>query len=575
MRRIRDGTPLKPNFPQGDVVTKAIPSPTDGWDALTPLALMDPKRAPILTNWVPRPGWVELRSGYNIWSTTGATYLTGSPVETILVYRATGSEQMFAAAGGSIFDVTTQFTSTSKVSGLQNNRWQYVNFTPALGTTVIQLVNGVDSLQMYNGTTWSVPSITGLPGGVGTSSIVNIASQKRRLWYVLKNSTIAAFMPTDTITGAIAGSLDLGSLWNKGGVLVAIANWTIDGGSGPNDYAAFISSKGQISIYQGTDPTSSTSWAIVGTFDVSPPIGSRCATRLGSDVALITLQGVIPMSTALPFDPSADRSTALTSRIQNAMAQVANQYNANFGWQLISFPIETLLILNIPQAENSTQFQFVMNTLTGAWCEFSGWNANCFEIYNNLLFWGDNLGNVNQGYMGSSDLFSTINADMQCAFNYFDDPGRTKRMTLVQPLLTATGNITPTIGVDADFSASTVSAPVTSSSSSSSAWDNAVWDVNLWPVGSTSVINWLSVDALGHALAVRMKINFSNGASTTNGVFDLGVFDAATFDTGLTTQDPLLQVNAFNSVLEFGGFVSLVLCCYPVIRMLLDLPQLY
>src|SRR6266481_2622886 len=152
----------KQPFPQPDVVTKPIPAPTDGWDALSPLALMDPKRAPILTNWVPRPGWVELRAGYNVWTSTGASYLTGQPVETIIVYRALGSEKMFAAAGGHIYDVSSQGVSTSVLSGLTSNRWQWVNFTPALGTTVIQLVNGVDQLKMFDGTVWTTPAITGL-----------------------------------------------------------------------------------------------------------------------------------------------------------------------------------------------------------------------------------------------------------------------------------------------------------------------------------------------------------------------------------------------------------------------------
>src|ERR1700719_5226788 len=135
MRQLQDDS--KQPFPRSDVITKIIPAPTDGFDALSPLASMDQKRAPILQNWVPRPGWVELRAGYLIWATTGATYLTGQPVETLIIYRALGSEQMFAAAGGKIFNVTTQFTQpTPVVSGLSGNRWQWVNFTPALGTTV-------------------------------------------------------------------------------------------------------------------------------------------------------------------------------------------------------------------------------------------------------------------------------------------------------------------------------------------------------------------------------------------------------------------------------------------------------
>src|SRR6185369_3492555 len=117
-------------------------------------------------------------------------------------------EQMFAAAGNTIYDISNTAVSPVAITGLNSARWQYTNFTPSLGTTVIQLCNGVDTLRQYNGTTWSVPAITGLPGGLTTSAIINIHAQKRRLWYVLSNgggggSTVAAFMPTDAITGAI------------------------------------------------------------------------------------------------------------------------------------------------------------------------------------------------------------------------------------------------------------------------------------------------------------------------------------------------------------------------------------
>ena len=39
-------TVAKVSFLSPDVETKIIPSPTDGWDAISPLAEMDPKRAP-------------------------------------------------------------------------------------------------------------------------------------------------------------------------------------------------------------------------------------------------------------------------------------------------------------------------------------------------------------------------------------------------------------------------------------------------------------------------------------------------------------------------------------------------
>ncbi len=541
-------TVQKVQFLAPDTITKVIPSPTDGWDAISPLAEMDPKRAPILINWVPRPGYVELRAGYIPFASIGVI----SAIESLMVYRSPTKELLFAAGNDHIYD-TSNGTATSVVSGLSNNRWQYVNFTPGNGTTVIQCVNGQDQLRMYNGTAWTTPSITGLPGGT-TANIININSQKRRLWYIMNNSTVAAFMPTDAIQGPIDGTLDLGSLWVKGGYLVTMSAWTIDGGSGPQDYALFISSRGEVAIYSGTDPTNSNAWFLLGTFQIAPPIGRRCAYRLGSDVAIITQQGVIPISQALPFDPSADRSVAITSRIQNAMSMASQQSKNLFGWQFLTFPNQQLAILNVPIAENSSQQQYVMNTLTGAWCQFIGWNANCFEIFEDNLYFGDNSGFVNQGYVGSTDLFAPITADMQCAFNWLDDPGKVKRMTMVQPLLNLSANLNPFISVDTDFRTSTAVAPITVFGNTV-VWDLAVWDVDVWPPVSVTYTNWLSVDAIGHNFAIRMRVNLLTASATDFGVFDLGVFDAAEFDAAIAATFPVIQVNAFNAIAEMGGAI--------------------
>src|SRR5580765_206980 len=124
----------KSPYPAPDVVTKVVPAPTEGWDAISPLASMDPKRAPILTNWVPRPGFVELPSGYTNWNRIHPN----QPVESLLVWRSPSSTKMFAAMGGGIFDVSVRDTYTQDVSGLASARWQYVNFAPANSTNVIQ-----------------------------------------------------------------------------------------------------------------------------------------------------------------------------------------------------------------------------------------------------------------------------------------------------------------------------------------------------------------------------------------------------------------------------------------------------
>lgn len=538
-----------------DVAIKIIPAPIGGWDAISPLAAMEPKYAASIINWVPRTGWLELRGGYNAW----AQAITASPVNSLMVYRPnTGTQQLFAASGSEIWDASIYGTPTLEVSGLSGDKFQYVNFTPALGANYLMCVNGVNTgIRTYNGSAWAVQN----PTGTTINTYANINIFKRRVWLIEPNSTIAYFLGTDAITGA-ATAQDFGPFMSKGGYLLAMGTWTVDGGNGPDDMAVFVTSQGQVIIYKGTDPSNANAWALVGVFDLPTPIGRRCLRRIGSDLMLITIQGVIPLSQALPFDPAATRSVALTNRIQNAMMLAAQSYVNNFGWELVSFPQQGLILLNIPQSEGATQVQYVMNALTGAWTTFNGWNANCFETFNDSLYFGDNDGNVNLAYAGGLDLVSPIRADVKCAFNYLDEPGRLKNAGMIRPFLVADGTLTPTIQIDVDFADSSPSAPVTVLTPTGALWDSSLWDAATWSVGAAPVINWLSSTALGTALAVRMVVNLAGGGSATavaqDSVFDVGVFDSMVFDgngaivrsgTGI----PVLQVNVFELSVEFGG----------------------
>lgn len=341
-------------------------------------------------------------------------------------------------------------------------------------------------------------------------------------------------MPTDAITGAIAGYQDLGALWDKGGYLVDIGSWTIDGGNGPEDYTVFISSEGQLAVFTGVDPTTS-GWALKGTFNVAPPVGKRCLRAFGSDLLIITHQGVLPISQVLPFDPSADRSAAITQRIQNAMITAANRYGDNFGWELISYPNESLLFMNVPITNGGgMQEQYVMNTLTGAWFKITGWEANTFTIFNDNLFFGDIDGNVNWAWQGGSDNGNEIRADLQCAFNWYDTPGRLKRVTFVQPLMTNEGStLLPAFGIDIDFASTSTITQITQTGSAQTLWDVAEWDESLWG-GEVVLAPWLSVNAMGKALAMRVKMIYS--VDTTNA-------------------PPTLKINAFNTIVEMGGMI--------------------
>lgn len=509
----------------GRVVSRgaSIPAPTGGWDAISPLANMPPDRAILFDNWVARTGYVELRAGHIELADTG----TGQPVETIMAYHAANSlsDKLFAASAADFYEVSTGTPAAAGLA-LSNARWQYVNFTTT-GGHFLWACNGADAARAFNGAAWVLPALT----GITSSDIINVAIHKNRLWFTQKNSTKAAYLPVDSFQGA-ATQFELGGLFSLGGFLMAIATWSVDNGNGSDDNIVFISSKGQVAVYSG-DP--SATFTLIGVFAIGAPIGRRCLTKVGADVAVISIDGVLPISQALVIERSASIKVSLTANIQTVMAQSARDWKDNFGWQLTSYPRGTLAILNVPAAEGASQQQYVMNTVTGAWCRFLGMEANCWEVYQDRLFFGGNDGSVFEADRGGSDNGQAINVDFKQAFNYFKTRGNQKRWTMIRPLLTTDGQVTPGIGLNVDFRDDAEVVSPASSLSPSAMWDVAIWDVDVWPLLERSVTDWTSISGIGYCASIRMK--------------------ASILSTGGDNLTPVLRVNGFDTTFESGAYI--------------------
>lgn len=535
--------------PQRQRVSRGVslPAPVEGWDTSSPLAEMSPKRAIKLDNWFPQAEYVEVRRGHKLHRPTAVD----DPVETLVVYNGSISSKLFAFAGGDIYDVSASDTHAQTaevgISGLANSRIQYVNFTTT-GGHFAWCCNGADDPFTYNGTTWAAtPAITGISPG----DIVNVNAHKGRLWFVLSDSTKAAYLNVDSIGGA-ATEFELGGLMSHGGYLVAMGTWSRDAGDGPDDYAVFVTSRGQIIVYAGTDPNVPALWQLIGVFNLGAPLGRRCFRKVGSDLAVVTIDGVYPLSNAISFDRGAVERVAITGRIQRAMNDAARQAQNSFGWELISYPKGTMAILNVPLVENVTQQQFVMNTLTGAWCRFTNQNANTFAVFNDRLFFGGNDGSVYEADVAGSDYLSNFTALMKTSFQYYGQRGVKKRWTMIQPLITTDGAVVPSIGLDTDFRDGGALSLATTVPVSSSLWNQMIWNLDPWGQQENTLIDWLSVSGLGQNAAINLRVDIQGEQSAS--LWDVALFDEAVFEPEAT--NPItLQVNGFNLTVESGEYL--------------------
>jgi hypothetical protein len=488
------------------VRTKA--APVLGWNARDAIASMKELFAVILDNWWPNGATVDLRKG-------SSDYVTGfaSAVETLATYRPkTGSQKLFAWAGTALYDASAiGAVGAAVVSGLTNARWQFTNFGNSAGHFLICL-NGTDDMRLYDGATWktinagSTPSIT----NVLTANLIGVFVFKERPWYIQRDAMSLWYPAAGAITGALT-EFPLQGVFKKGGYLMAGGSWSIDAGNGPDDYMVLISSEGEVVMYVGVDPASLSK---VGNYQIGKPIGRRCIEQFGNDLAIITTDGLIPIS-RVPGNGDANKAIALTDNIQTAMAQAVSLYGTRFGWQTIFYAEASMLLLNVPVAAGSQQ-QFVMNSIGKAWARFlpkgtcPGWPANCFEVMNGELYFGGAT-MVRKAWTGTADAGFAIESDVLPAFNAFGFGDRELHFLQVKPIIAWDQNPTEIrIDINVNYTQTAPTSQITLPATTSGTWDSGTFDSAQWAGVVTANEGWYGVTGMGFNGALRMSAKSAN-----------------------------------------------------------------
>lgn len=499
--------------------TASVPAPVGGWNARDPQSMMKAEDAVILENWIPRTADVATRKG-------AAEHVTGLPgrVRSLSAYHSPIVDQLFAFTDSGIYNVTSAGAVGASVHPLTKGRCTCINFSTVAGAFLLS-VNGEDKPALYNGTVWSsvdatsTVAITGLP----TTDLTFLHVYKRRIWFVAKDSLSAYYLPVGSLGGALS-EFPLGQEFSRGGRLVAIHSWTIDGGNGPDDYLIFITSEGEIALYRGTDPNVAADFGKVGTFYVAAPLGDRCFLRYGSDVLILTENGAFPLSAVLTAI-AADRSKAISDKISQAFAYATSSFRENLGWEAIVHPTENLLLVNIPTSSEQTAVQYVMNTITKRWCRFSGWDAICWDFFNGQLYFGGD-GYVAKALVGTTDFGRNITFRVMQAYNYFDHRGKQKHFKLVRPILNTGSLVSPSIGASTDYSERENYSSAALLPSIYGVWDSDKWDSGLWGIGGQTQTSWQSLAVPeGYAIAFRMQIDSTVAEvswASTDYVYEVG-----------------------------------------------------
>lgn len=482
---------------------QVVPAPIRGLRSDKGLTAEQPGVAMLLTNWVPETDAVRLRRGYT-------DHVTGSSlVETLMPYNAAGDSALFAAIGTGIYDVTVAGgLGGAEVSDVGNAQFSHFNFTTAAGTRYLVACNGDNPVLNYDGTSWTEPVIS----GIDSFDLVFGWAFKTRQWFIELDSMSAWYLPVDSVAGS-ATEFPLGTLFKRGGQLMAAGSMSYDSGEGIDDLNVFITSEGEVAVYEMTDPDTVSTLALKGLYYIGRPIGRRCLFNVGGDLMILTKTGIIPLSKAISLDKAVLEAAAITAPIRREFADAAFAYGGNDGWQMVSFPETNIMIVNVPEEEGLESRQYIMNLLSNAWGLWTGINALCWAVFNDSLYFGG-VDGVYEAETGSSDNGAAIQAELLTSYSQLGAPGRQKKIELIQPIIRSNATVNGGVQIAADYVDPTTDPNQSESVEISGfTWDVSNWDEANW-AGTTVSKQWRSGTNIGTAIALHYAVTVTTSETS-------------------------------------------------------------
>lgn len=334
--------------------------------------------------------------------------------------------------------------------------------------------------------------------GVTTSTLSQVWLYKSRLFFCKANSQSIWYLPVASIGGA-AVEIPLGPIFRKGGTVLFGATWSLDSGSGIDDVCVFVSSNGEIAVYEGSDPSSASDWALRGVYEISRPLNKHSYFKAGGDLAILTEDGIIPISEALQKDRAALQAVAITYPIEDAWKSAIANRTTDFPITPTLWQSQALLLIGIP---GSVGVSYVANARTGAWCRYTGWDVRCGAVASDRLYFGTSGGKVMLGQSGGNDDGIAYSGTY---IPKFTDGGNHAYKVANHAGLTVKATETPTfrMAAFANYAIGELPTPTPLSAETGDVWGTGVWGTFIWGAGAAeyAFTVWKTVRASGFALA--------------------------------------------------------------------------
>lgn len=468
------------------------------------------------------------------------------------LYAVNGTDPALLYDGSAWWEITDESTYAlafdAQTANFTNDDTLTGSTSGATATIISQVDNGTDGTLyvkgIINGPFTNDETITDSGGGsadanipsgvveaqsvvinnVDTSTLSHVWVYKNRLYFVKKDTLVAWYLPSGAL-GGNASDMSLAGVFQNGGYLLFGGTWSIDAGDGVDDKCVFVSSEGEVAIYEGSAP-SENDWALVGRYEITKPLGKNATMRAGGDLVILTEDGMVPLSAALNKDKAALSLAAVSKAIEPEWKTrvIARR---EVPWQVVKWPSYNMAIVSQPVIDDSTPAEcLVVNLETGAWCLYTGWNVRSLVLHNDRVYFGSNGGEVFLAESGGTDNGASYTCTYVGLWDHMGNYGAVKDMKLARGIFRTGWPFTPKISVSVNYAVNLPAAPdAYVSTPADNAWDVGNWDEAIWNGVSELQVRtkWSAIGKTGYAIAPQVQVTVSqvNDTATELVAFDV------------------------------------------------------
>jgi len=429
--------------------------------------------------------------------------VNGLPILDIAYDAETGTfTEGLVITGGTSGATATILTLTDN-GATGNLRVRLIAGTFQDNETITDSSTGSADADIPSGAVTVVAALT----GVDTSAFSFVWLFANRLFFIESGTMNTWYLGTDSIGGA-ASTFSLNGIFQNGGSLLFGGTWSLDSGAGLDDKCVFVSTTGEVAIYEGTNPASASTWAKVGVYQITAPMGKNATLKAGGDLVIATEDGMVPITAAVQKDSAALSLAAITRAIEPEWKTEVGARRSQ-SWDVLKWPSNNMAVVSLPVIDGSTEaYCFVVNLETGAWCRYTGWDTQCLGIFNQIGYFGTSDGKVMQMEVGGTDDGTPYTGTCVWSWDHLANTGAHKTVKSMRGIFTADSDVNSNLSISTNYAESLPTVPSSIADYTTDTWDVGLWDTAIWSVSVDleTKTQWQSIGRTGFVVAPQVQI---------------------------------------------------------------------